>query len=192
MRCFDEVLSSATPEIVAEVFPDEVLSSATPEIVAEVFPDEVLSSATPEIVAEVFQDEVLSSATPEIVAEVFQDEVLSSATPEIVAEVFPDEVLSSATPEIVAEVFQEEEHPGESTRKTKGDITGFSDPEDSESDDESIDVTDIQPNLNFLPATVEGLRKRFHELYTEFTRQGNTNIETNLCFSWMSCYGNKV
>ena len=92
--------------------------------------------------------------------------------PEILADVFPDEVLSSATPEIIVEVFQEEEHPGESTRRTKGDIIGFSDPEDSESDDKSIDVTDIQPNVKFLPATVERVRKRFYELYTEFMRQG--------------------
>ena len=26
--------------------------------------------------------------------------------------------------------------------------------------------------MKFLPATLEGLRKRFYELYTEFTRQG--------------------
>ena len=68
---------------------------------------------------------------------------LLKSPPEIVAEVFPDEVLSSATPEIIAEVFQEEERRGESTRRTKGDIIGFSDPEDSE----SIDVTYIQPNV---------------------------------------------
>ena len=56
---------------------------------------------------------------------------LPKPSPGIAAEVFPDRVLPSATPEIIAEVFQEEEHPGESTRRTKGDIIGFSDPEDS-------------------------------------------------------------
>ena len=105
---------------------------------------------------------------------------------------FPDEVQSSATPEIIAGGFQEEEHPGESTRRPKGDIIGFSDPEDSESDDESIAVTDIQTNVKFLPATVEGLREHFHELYTEFAHRENTNLETNLCFPWMSCCGNEA
>ena len=61
-------------------------------------------------------------------------------------------------------VFQEKEQPEElaveSTPRTKGDIIGFNDPEDYKSD-ESIDVTDIQP------ATEEGLRRRFHELYKE-------------------------
>ena len=106
----------------------------------------------------------------------FPDDVLSPPAPGIIAEIFPDEVLPSATPEITAEVFQEEEHPGESTRRAKGDIIGFSDPEDSESDDESIDVT------KFLPATVEGLRERFHEFYTEFTRQGKHEHRNELVF----------
>ena len=69
------------------------------------------------------------------------------------------------TPEIVAAIFQEKEQPEEvavesAPRRTKGDIIGFSDSEDSESDDESIDVTDIQPNVNFLPATVSGRIKK--------------------------------
>ena len=50
------------------------------------------------------------------------------------------------------------------------------------SDDESIDVTNIQPNVQFLPATVEGLRKRFHELYIEFTRQGKHKHRGELVF----------
>ena len=124
----------------------------------------------------------LPQPQPEIVTEVFPDEVLSPPTHEIVAEAFPDEVLSSATPEIIVEVSQEEEHPGESTRRTKGDIIGFSDSEDSESDDESIDITDIQTNVKYLPATVEGLRKGFHELYTEFTRQGKHEHRNELVF----------
>ena len=65
----------------------------------------------------------------------------------------------------MAAVFQEKEHLDESTPRTKGDIIGFSDTEDSESDDESIDVTDIQPNVS--------------------RDMKNTNIETNLCFSWV-------
>ena len=69
--------------------------------------------------------------------------------------------------EVVAALCQEEpSFEIESPPRTKGDIIGYS--EDSESD-ESID---INPKVTFLPATVEGLRKRFHELYTEFTRQG--------------------
>ena len=76
--------------------------------------------------------------------------------------VFPDEVLQISTSDIVAEVFQEKEQPGELavklTPRTKGDIIGFN-------------VVDIQPNVNLLPGTVEGLGKRFHELYTELTLQ---------------------
>ena len=61
--------------------------------------------------------------------------VLPKPPAEIVTEVFPDEVLSSSTPKIVAEEFQEKEQHGElvvgSTPRTKGDIIGFSDTEDS-------------------------------------------------------------
>ena len=63
-------------------------------------------------------------------------------------------VLTIPTPEIVAAVFQEkeqhEELAVESTPRTKGDIIGFSDTEDSQSEDESIDVTDIQPTFYLL------------------------------------------
>ena len=113
--------------------------------------------------------------------------VLPKPPPEIVTEVFPDEVLPTPTSEIVAEVFQKKEQLGElvveSTPRTKGDIIRFSDTEDSESGDESIDVTDIQQNVNFLPATVEGLRKRFHELYTVFTQQGRHEHRNELVCS---------
>ena len=77
---------------------------------------------------------------------------------------------------------REREQPEEmtvvSTPRTKGDIIGFSDPES----DESIDVTDIQPNVNFLPATEEGLQRRFHELYKEFARQGKHEHRNELVF----------
>ena len=62
------------------------------------------------------------------------------------------------------------------TPRTKGDIIGFSDPEDS---DESIDVN---PNVKFLPATEEGLRRCFHELHKEFTRQGKREHRNELVF----------
>ena len=71
----------------------------------------------------------------------------------------------------------------ESPPRNKGDIIKFNDTEDSESD-ESIN---INSNVKSLPAAVERLRRRFYEIYKEFTRQGNTNIETNLCFFWMNC-----
>ena len=41
---------------------------------------------------------------------------------------------------------------------------------------------DIQPNVKFLLATVEELRKRFHELYTEFTRQGKHEHRNEVVF----------
>ena len=91
----------------------------------------------------------------------------------------PCGVLATPTPEIVAEVFPEEEQSEEqAVSRTKGDIIGFSDVS-SQSDDEYID---IQPNVKFLPATVEGLRERFHELYTEFTRQGKHEPINELVF----------
>ena len=40
----------------------------------------------------------------------------------------------------------------------------------------------ISMSVNFLPVTVEGLRKRFHELYTEFTRQGKHEHKNKLVF----------
>ena len=43
-------------------------------------------------------------------------------------------------------------------------------------------LQNIQRNVNFLPATVEGLRKRFHELYTEFTQQGRHEHRNGLVF----------
>ena len=67
------------------------------------------------------------------------------------------------------------------TPRTKGDIIEFSDTEESESD-ESINVTDIKPNVKSLPTTVEGLRRRFHELYTEFTRQRKHEHRNELVF----------
>ena len=87
----------------------------------------------------------------------------------IVAEVFPfeslEKILPKPSPEVVAAVIREKEQPEElamesTPPRTKGDIIGFGDTEDT--DDESIDVTDIQSNVKFLPATVEELRKRFH------------------------------
>ena len=69
----------------------------------------------------------------------------------------------------------------ESTSRTKGDTIEYNEPEDSESD-ESIDVTDIRPNVKFLPATEEGLRRRFHELYKEFTRECKHADKNELVF----------
>ena len=36
--------------------------------------------------------------------------------------------------------------------------------------------------MNFLPATVEGLQRLFHELYKEFTRQGKHEHRNELVF----------
>ena len=109
---------------------------------------------------DVFGEKALPLPPPTIVGDVFREKLLPKASPpEVVANTF--QVLPS---EVVAAIFQEEPSSKiESPPRTKGDIIGYS--EDSESD-ESID---INPKVKFLPATVEGLRKRFHELYTEFT-----------------------
>ena len=135
--------------------------------------DEIINDSSP--------SSTISQANPQN-APVIQKKV-PKPPPEIIAEVFPfespDKVILKPSPEVVAAVFQEKEQPEELAVEstppgTKGDIIGFSDTEDTDdesTDDESIDVTDIQPNVKFLPAKVEGLRKRFHELYTEFTRQ---------------------
>ena len=132
---------------------------------------------------DVFGEKTLPLPPPTMVGGVFREELLPKASPpEVVADIFQEKVLPTPLSEVVAALFQEEPASEiESPPRTKGDIIGYS--EDSESD-ESID---INPNVKFLPATVEGLRKRFHELYTEFNREGNTNIETNLCFFWKNC-----
>ena len=47
------------------------------------------------------------------------------------------------------------------------------DEDDEQSDtDESIDIIDINPNVKFLPTTVDGLADRFNQLFKEFMRQG--------------------
>ena len=58
-------------------------------------------------------------------------------------------------PCIPEKMFQRENH------SRQGDIIGYSDSEEENDEDSeleaSIDVTDINPNLKFLPATVDGL-----------------------------------
>ena len=143
--------------------------------------DEIINDGSPEK-----SPCTISQAIPPN-ASVLQKEI-PKPPPEIVAEVFPEKALPKSSPEVVVAVFQEKEQPDESTPRTKEYIIGFI--EVSESDDEFIDVTDIKPNVKCLPATLERLRKRFHELYTDFTPQGKHEQETNLCFSWISCCGN--
>ena len=111
---------------------------------------------------DIFGEKALPLPPPSIVAGVFREKLLPKVSPpEVAADTFQEKVLSTPPSEVVAAVFQEEPSSEiESPSRTKGDIIGYS--EDSESD-ESID---INPNVKFLPATVEGLRKRFHELYT--------------------------
>ena len=78
--------------------------------------------------------------------------------------------------------------PVKSVPRTKGDIIGFSDAEadDGDSDDsdtdESIDISDIKPNVKFLSATIEGLCDRFHTLWTQFTRQGKHEHRNEIVF----------
>ena len=86
----------------------------------------------------------------------------------------------------MAAVFQEEpsSEVEESHPRTKGDSIGFSDGEDDEySDtDESIDITDIKPNVKFLPATVDGLAGRFNQLLKEFMQQGKLEHRNEFVF----------
>ena len=103
-------------------------------------------------------------------------------SPGIVAEEFQptEEVFPKRSPD--TSVFQEKEQPEEivqeSSPRTEGNIIGFSD-EISDSD-ESVDITYIKSNVKFLPATVEGLRKRFHELFSEFMRQKKHEYRSQL------------
>ncbi|MCH2421447.1 MAG: hypothetical protein MK215_05880, partial [Candidatus Poseidoniia archaeon] len=53
--------------------------------------------------------------------------------------------------------------------RMKIDIMEYSDSDDDSED--SIDMEYTKPVIKFLPATVDGLRARFNELYPEFTRQ---------------------
>ena len=128
--------------------------------------------------------------------EVLLDEIINDGSteklpsykipPRTATEVFQksEEVLPKPSPDIVAAVFQEKEQPEEmvqeSSSRTEGDIIGFSD-ETSDSN-ESIDITDIKSKAKFLSAAVEKLIKRFHELYTEFTRQGKHEHKNQLVF----------
>ena len=125
----------------------------------------------------------IQSLLDEVVNDGIPEKSPSSTMSQAIPQVFPDEpsekVLPKPSPEVVAMVFQQKEQPEElAVPRTKGDIIGFSDAS-SESDDESID---IQPNVNFLPATVEGLRKLFHELYTKFTQQGKHEHRNEVVF----------
>ena len=90
---------------------------------------------------------------PTIVAGLFREKLLPKASP---PKVVTDEVLPTPPSEVVAALFQEEPPSEiESPPRTKGDI-GYSE------DSDSNEYIDINPNVKFLPATVEGLRKRFH------------------------------
>ena len=94
----------------------------------------------------------------EVVAALFQEESSSeieSPSSEIES---PSSEIESPSSEIESP-SSEIESPSseiESPPRNKGDIIGFSDTEDS---DESIN---INPNVKFLPATEEGLQRRFH------------------------------
>ena len=124
---------------------------------------------------DVFGEKALPLPPPTIVGGLFRVKLLPKASPpEAVADTFQEKVLPS---EVVVALFQEEpSSETESPQRTKGDIIGYS--EDSEYDESIV----INTNVKFLPATVQGLRKRFHELYTEFTRQGKHEHRKELVF----------
>ena len=122
------------------------------------------------------QNTVPPNSPSGIVAEVISEKVLPNQPPEIVAAVFQEK------PELIADIMP--------LVKSKPRTKGFSDAEDggsdsddSVSDDESIDISDIKPKMvKFLPATIEGLCDRFHTLWTEFTRQGKHNNRNEIVF----------
>ena len=66
--------------------------------------------------------------------------------------------------------------------RTKGDITGFCDSDTETESDESIEISDIKPNVKFLPATVDGLGDRFNQQFTEFMWQGKHEHRNELVF----------
>ena len=120
--------------------------------------------------------------------------VLPNPPRAIVAEVFPSATTTDILqpPEIVAAVFQEKPEliheilpPVQSKQqRSKGDIIGFSDDEDSETEsDESIDIEDMKPsNVKFLPTTTEGLHKQFNKLFCEFIRKKKRENRNELVF----------
>ena len=72
---------------------------------------------------------------------------------------------------------------GESSPRTKEDIIGEFSGDESDGDeeehehsgiefDESINIEDLNPNVKFIPVTVDGLVERFRELFKEFLREG--------------------
>ena len=125
----------------------------------------------------------------------------------IVAEVYPSKISAKVIPnpstEVVSAVFQEKPELiideimlplVKSKPRTKGDIIGFSDGERSEEEssddadesstdsDESIDISNIKPKVKFLPASIEGLCKRFRTLWAAFTREGKHEHRNEIVF----------
>ena len=98
---------------------------------------------------------------------------------EVIAEVFPSE-LPTPPSEVVAAIFQEEPsfEVEESPPRTKGDITGFSDGEDDEHSDIDESIDNSSDEIEFLPATVDGLGKRFVNCGKNLCEKRNTNIGT--------------
>ena len=120
---------------------------------------------------------------------------LPSTAAEAAAAAAVADVLPSPLPptDIIAAVFQVRPEiipPIKSKQRMKGDVIGFRDVDDGDSiisddfdSDESIDVSDdIKPKVKFLPATIEGLCKRLHTLWTEFTRQGKHEHRNEIVF----------
>ena len=101
--------------------------------------------------------------------------------------------IPTPSQEVVVAVFQEEpalevEEQDESPPRTRGDIIGYSDSDTEikettgDESDESIDITDINSNVKFLPATVDGRADRVNQLFKEFIRQGKHEHRNELVF----------
>ena len=95
---------------------------------------------------------------------------------EVVSEVFPVAVEADTPPEaVVPRVFP----------RTKEEVTGWcSDDYTDDDNEEEEDDDDGEPNLNvqFLPATVDGLYKRFKKLFCEFMRNGKHENRNEIVF----------
>ena len=104
---------------------------------------------------------------------------------EVIVEGFPfvtEKELPTPPPNVVDYVFPQAV---DSKSGTKRDIIGFRniDTETAgDESDESIDITDIKPNVKFLPASIDVLAERFNKLSKEFMRQEKHEHRNELVF----------
>ena len=128
-------------------------------------------------------DEIINDSSTDNTTQQTIPALRKSLTPPVL----PAQKKILPSPEVIAAIFPSSVKSLKRKVRTKEDIMGYSDGESSEEgessdeaeepddsstgSEESIDITDIKPpKVKFLPATVEGLRKRFKKLYNELMR----------------------